>query len=367
MRVFAVASYPVEAAASRYRVVQYIPFLRQQGIDLEFSPFVDSKTFAVLYDRRRLTRKVIGLGGGLLKRIGHLASVRSADAILVQREAMLFGPPWFERFAAARRPIVLDLDDPTYLGTVASVYGKAVAKIRWQHKGDQLIRLASIVLCGNATIAAHVEALGVEARVVPTVVDLSLFRPAEGRRNGVPVIGWLGTFATYPYLEAMFPMLRRLYEKHPFILKIVGSGRPAPDLHPIEVQHSEWKLENEINDFRSFDIGLYPLLDEPYSRGKSGFKAVQYMAVGIPFVTSPVGVCATIGEPGRTHFVGATEGEWEGGLQTLLSNPQLRREMGARGRQHAGEHYTVEQQANAIAGALRDAIYGWSRGNRRAA
>ena len=367
MRVFAVASYPVEAAATRYRVVQHLPHLRKQGIEVEFSPFVNSATFRGLYDRRRLARTAIGLGAAFFKRLREVAMFKKADVLFVQREAMLFGPPWFERLAAARLPIVLDLDDPTYLGTVASVHGSFVAKVRWQHKGDQLIRLASIVLCGNPTIAAHVEDLGVEARLVPTVVDLQQFRPVEGPRPAVPVLGWIGTHATYPYLETLFPVLQRLREKYPFTVKIVGSGGPAPDLGPLAVEHAEWRLDREVDDFRSIDIGLYPLLDEPYARGKSGFKAIQYMAVGIPFVTSPVGVCATIGEPGRTHFLAAGATEWGSALEKLLSNRELRAEMGSRGRQHAMERYTVEQHAAALGGALRDAAEVRTRGNRRAA
>ena len=367
MKAFAVASYPVEAAASRYRIVQHLPRLKKQGIDVQFSPFVDSATFRGLYDRRRLLRTTAGLVASSFKRLREVAMFKKCDVIFVQREAMLFGPPWFERLAASRLPLVLDLDDPTYLGTVASVYGGVVAKVRWQHKGDQLIRLASIVLCGNPTIAAHVEELGVEARVVPTVVDLTQFRPAEGQRRSVPVLGWIGTHATYPYLETLFPVLQRLRETYPFTLKIVGSGRPAPALGALQVEHAVWQLDREVDDFRSIDIGLYPLLDEPYSQGKSGFKAIQYMAVGIPFVTSPVGVCATIGEPGRTHLVASTASEWSVALEKLLADPELRAEIGARGRQHAIEKYGVEQQADLIGAALRDAVDVRKQGSRRAA
>jgi glycosyltransferase involved in cell wall biosynthesis len=362
VRVFAVASYPVEAAASRYRIIQFIPYLKKHGIDVEFSPFIGSAGFAHLYERRAALKTSLRVGAACFRRLREmLTRARRADAIFIQREAMLFGPPIFERYVARRAPIVLDLDDPTYLGTVNSVYGKVVAAIRWQRKGEELIRLATIVLCGNETIAEYVRSYGIEARIVPTVVDLDVFRPRDTPPAGIPVLGWIGTQATYPYLEALFPVLRRLREKHEFQLRIVGSGRPAPDLGRLEVRHDEWALERETEDFRTIDVGLYPLWDEPYARGKSGFKAIQFMGVGIPFVTAPVGICATIGEAGRTHHLASSEDDWYAALDELLSNPKLRQEMGARGRQHALAHYTVEKQGELIAAALRDAMHVWNR------
>ena len=359
MRVFAVASYPVEAAASRYRILQFIPYLRAQGINVEFSPFVSSAGFVHLYERRAALKTSVRLIAALFRRLREMVTKTDADVIFIQREAMLFGPPLFERFAARRAPIVLDLDDPTYLGTVNSVYGRIVGAIRWQRKGAQLIRLATIVLCGNETIAEHVRSFGVEARIVPTVVDPAIFKPRETPSKGPLVLGWIGTQATYPYLEALFPTLRRLREKHEFVLKIVGSSRPAPDLGKLQVLHEEWSLERETEDFRSIDIGLYPLWDEPYARGKSGFKAIQFMSIGIPFVTSPVGICATIGEPGQTHFLAGSEGQWYAALDELLSTEGLRKRMGTRGREHALARYTVEKQGELIAAALRDAKHVW--------
>jgi glycosyltransferase involved in cell wall biosynthesis len=368
MKVFAVASYPVEAAATRYRVIQYIPHLQKLGIEVSFSPFVRSNAFLHLYDRSQRARTAMSLMAGVARRTVEVARLKGADVVFIQREAMLFGPPLFERIAAARLPIVLDLDDPTYLGSVYSVYGGAVAALRWRSKGDTLLRLADVVLCGNDQIAAYVREKGGEARMVPTIVDPEVFKPGAEAKRAVPVIGWIGTQATYTYVENLYPVLERLRKKHDFVFRAIGSDRPAPSIPGLQATSERWDLAREIDDFRSIDIGLYPLVDEEYARGKSGFKAIQYMSMGIPFVMSPVGICATIGEPGGSHLLASTDAEWYEALDRLLSDLKLRNEMGARGRQHVLQNYSVARNAESIAQALRDAMtHVRNRRNRRTA
>ena len=367
MKVFAVASYPVEAAATRYRVIQYIPELAKLGIEVAFSPFVSPRAFEHLYDRTRRGTTAASLMIAFARRIIESVRLKGADVLFIQREAMLFGPPLFEHLAAARVPIVLDLDDPTYLGSVYSVYGGAVAALRWRSKGDTLIRLADVVLCGNDGIANYVRSRGGDARVVPTIVDPGVFRPAERQARDVPVIGWIGTQAMYNYVEKLYPVLERLRQKHDFVFRVIGSDRPAPSIPGLQATSEQWRLAREVEDFSSLDIGLYPLVDEEYSRGKSGFKAIQYMSAGIPFVMSPVGICATIGVPGSTHFLASSESDWYDSLDRLLESEALRRQMGAAGRQHVLQTYSVEKNAAAIASALRESIDVRNRRNRRTA
>jgi glycosyltransferase involved in cell wall biosynthesis len=173
------------------------------------------------------------------------------------------------------------------------------------------------------------------------------------------VLGWVGTHSTFPYLESIFPALEQLAQAHRFRLKIVGAGKRDINLAGVEIENLEWKLEREIEDFQSFDIGLYPinaaLYADQWAAGKSGFKAIQYMAVGVPYVVTPIAACKEIGEPGKTHLFAGTQDEWREELAKLLSDERLRRRMGEAGRQHVLEHYTVPVQADKLAGALREA------------
>jgi glycosyltransferase involved in cell wall biosynthesis len=173
------------------------------------------------------------------------------------------------------------------------------------------------------------------------------------------VLGWIGTHSTFPYLQAIFPVLQDLAKTHPFKLKIVGAGTNTVNIPGVEVDNLEWRLEREVEDFQSFDVGLYPidasLYAEKWAAGKSGFKAIQYMAVGIPFVAAPVGAMAEIGEAGVTHLLATSNDDWFQTLHLLLADAQRRQTMGASGRRHAIEHYSLAEQADKLAAALNEA------------
>jgi glycosyltransferase involved in cell wall biosynthesis len=362
MKVLALASYPVEMAATRYRLAQFVAPLKERGITLIVRPFIDSKLSASLYKRSELPRTAFGLMYATLRRMGQVWQARKADVLLVQREAMIFGPPVIEWLAtrASRCPMVLDLDDATYVSYTSPTYGSLGSALKWFGKTDALIRWAQVVTCGNRTIAEYVSGKGARARIIPTVVDTEKFRPAERAMENKPlVLGWIGTHSTFPFLEMIFPALEKLAETHSFKLKVIGAGVKEIKISGVEVESLEWSLEREIEDFQSFDIGLYPIDIERYGlewvAGKSGFKAIQYMSVGIPYVTTPVAACAEIGEAGVTHFGAQTQEEWQEFLAKLIADASLRRGMGEAGRRHALQHYTVGAQADKLAQALREA------------
>jgi glycosyltransferase involved in cell wall biosynthesis len=361
MNVLALASYPVEAAATRYRLEQFVGPLAERGITLNVRPFLDSKLFASLYKRGQMPRTALGLARSSLKRLGDVAAARSADVVLVQREAMMFGPPLIEWLTTrlGNCPMVLDLDDATYVSYTSPTYGRLGSTLKWFGKTDDLIRWARVVTCGNRSIAEYVTEKGAQAVIIPTVVDTERFRPVARDKSDVPVLGWIGTHSTFPYLETIFPALQELARAHRFRLKIVGAGRDAASIPGVEVESLAWNMEREIEDFQSFDIGLYPISTGLYANnwatGKSGFKAIQYMAVGIPYVVTPVAACAEIGEAGITHLCAENVEEWCAGLELLLSDVERRHRMGEAGRRHATEHYTVPAQADKLAQALRQA------------
>jgi glycosyltransferase involved in cell wall biosynthesis len=343
-------------------VAQFIEPLAEQGITLTVHPFLDSRLLASLYKRGEWPRTALGLMRAAFRRLGAVWRAHQADVLFVQREAMMFGPPLVEWLAirVGRCPMVLDLDDATYVSYLSPTYGRWGSALKWFSKTNDLIRWAKIVTCGNRAIAEYVTARGKQATIIPTVVDTERFRPrvetnADPSANRVPVIGWVGTHSTYQYLKSIFPALQRLAEEHRFRLKIVGAGRAEIAIPGVEVENLEWNLEREIADFQSFDIGLYPILKDDWSVGKSGFKSVQYMAVGVPFVTAPVGACAEMGTPNVTHLFATNENEWFVALAQLLSDEGLRQRMGAAGRQHAVEHYTVTAQAAKLADVFREA------------
>ena len=361
MKVLAFASYPVEAAATRYRLHQFVGPLSDRGISLTIKPFLDSKRFNSLYQRHALARTGLGLLKAGTLRLSDVYRARQADVVLIQREAMIFGPPVIEWLSIriGKCPMVLDLDDATYVPYTSPTYGKFGKALKWFSKTDDLIRWASIVTCGNRAIAEYAESKGAQTRIIPTVVDTDVFVPLPRASSGPIVVGWIGTHSTFPYLREIFPVLQELARRHRFRLRIVGAGTNAVNIPGVEVENLEWKLEREVEDFQSFDVGLYPidpsLYAESWAAGKSGFKAIQYMAVGIPFVAAPIGAMADIGEAGTTHFQASTKGEWLSALDRLLSDSSVRKAMGESGRKHVVEHYLLADQADKLASALYEA------------
>lgn len=362
MRVLGLCSYPVSAAATRFRMEQFVEPLRARGIELDIQPFVSEEQFRAFYKKGGALGKAASMLGPILRRIGQLARARTYDVLLVQREAAMFGPAIFEWLfqKLGKIPLVLDLDDATYVRYVSPTYGRLGSFFKFFGKTDNLIRRSSMVISGNRFIAEYAESLGAKTVVIPTVVDTDKFHPVE-KHNDPPVIGWIGTHSTYPFLESIFPVLERLAEKHRFKLRIVGAGVSDVKMNGVEVENLDWRLDREIDDFATLDIGLYPIIStsnfgEEWVKGKSGFKAIQYMAVGVPFVMSPVGVCAEIGEDGKTHFNALAEDEWETAISRLLLDPTLREAMGKAGREHSLSAFSVLHQGNRLAETLAGCI-----------
>lgn len=354
MKVLGLTSYPVEAAATRYRLSQFIEPLAEKGITLEVSPFLNNEQFRLFYKNKSLFENTLRLVKPILRRFSQIPRIRKYDLIFVQREAMFFGPAFFEWiYHHSDIPMILDLDDATYLPYVSPTYGKIGSFFKFFGKTDNLIKSADVVICGNRFIAEYVSEKGTEAVIVPTVVDTEKFKPIE-KNNEIPVVGWIGTHSTFPLLQSIFPVLQDLAKKHRFTLKIVGAGSNKIEIDGVNIENLQWNLERETEDFQSLDIGLYPIttaksLSPEWIMKKSGFKAIQYLAVGIPFVVSPIGICAEIGEVNITHFTAMSMKDWYDSLDKLLSDCELRRRMGIAGRKHSLKHYTLPQQTEIIA------------------
>ncbi len=361
MRVLGVCSYPIESAATRFRLEHYVAPLAEFDIDLVVRPFMRSSEFRDLYKDTGVMRKLVPALRNTFRRFLDLFGVHNYDLLLVQREAMPFGPGAFEWICrnVIGVPMVLDLDDATYVSYISPKFGRGGTMLKFFGKTNGLIKAASAVVCGNRHIAEYVESLGTKAVVIPTMVDVNDFRPAENA-NAVPVIGWVGTHSTLPALETIFPVLQKLAARHRFVLRIVGAGRDVK-IDGVTVENKDWLLESEIADFQSIDIGLYAIVqtataNEHWLKGKSGFKAIEYMAVGVPFVMSPVGVCAELGVDGETHFNAETQEDWYNSLDRLLSDGDLRAKMGKRGREHSTANFDPAIHAALLAGVLKSAL-----------
>jgi glycosyltransferase involved in cell wall biosynthesis len=360
LRVIALSAYPIEAAGERFRVLGMRGPLLQRDIRLEAITLLDSQTYRQFYVRAKAFTTVIKTLKCAIQLVRRVRSAGRADVILVRREAMMFGPPLLERWAQrlSHCPLVLDLDDATYVTYTSPTFGPLTRLLKWPGKTDALIRWSTLVFCGSPTVLQHVEEMGGRGVLLPTVVDLDEFKPRTSKSSSStpPVVGWIGSHSTFQYLEAILPAFEALGRRFNFRLRIVGAGVDAINLEGVDVDLREWELDREIADFQGIDIGLYPVTEDRWSRGKSGFKAVQYMAVGVPFVASPVGVLANMGEPGVTHLEATSVSEWEEALAMLLDDPGRRARMGHAGRNYALQNFDQGEIADRMAQALRSVV-----------
>jgi glycosyltransferase involved in cell wall biosynthesis len=356
VKVLAWVPYPLGIApGQRYRIEQWAPYLRDLGIEVTFQPFAGPGLARALYEPGRWGAKAAGMTGGLLRRFAEALQARKYDAVLLQREGSLVGPAWSERLLRARQPaIVYDFDDAIYLPYVSPT-NRYFSYLKFPWKTRALCRLAGAVMAGNDHLAEYASRYNDRVFVVPSTVSMREYaaRPASAR-GAVPVVGWTGSHSSLPYLDLVRRPLQELRRRRAFRLLIVGVTHF--EIPGVEVECRPWSAATEVRDLWEMDVGIMPLPDEPWARGKCGMKAIQYMGVGIPAVVSPVGANRDIVSDGETGFHAATEADWIDTLDRLLSDASLRQRLGAAARERVTVRYSAEAQAPRVAEILRQVV-----------
>jgi glycosyltransferase involved in cell wall biosynthesis len=359
LRILALSPVPYEGAGCRFRISQYLPYLATQGIDVTVAPFYDREFFRLVYEPGRHARKALLFLEQTAARVMAIARADRYDAIWIYREALPIGPPILESvLSLCRRPLLYDFDDAVFLPNTSEA-NRYLAALKFPGKTGWIIRRAAQVIAGNEYLASYARGLNPSVHVIPTAVDTDVFVP----RSGVPavgaplVIGWIGTPTTAPYLMPLGATLAALAKRHAFTFRISGGGADLA-FPGVDIEHPQWSLEGEVALFNGCDIGVYPMPDDDWARGKSGFKAIQFMACGVPVVASPVGINVEIIQDGVNGFLASTPAEWEHTLGTLIADPELRHRMGAAGRRTVEARYSIQVNAPRVAAVLRQTAAG---------
>jgi glycosyltransferase involved in cell wall biosynthesis len=355
MRILIIAPYPVgEAPSQRFRFEQYLGFLAEQGISYDYEPFISAATWRILHLPGHFLPKALGILGAFGRRLALLMRLRRYDFVFIHREASHIGPPIFEWLMAHifRKKIIYDFDDAIWLPNYSEhnaafhrlkMYGKIRWILRWTHR----------VAAGNAYLAEFARPYQPRVTVLPTTIDTEHHhsRVKDFGQPGPLVIGWTGTLTTIRYLLPLLPVIGELEKEHDFVFEVIANEDPQFPLRSFRFRR--WQKATEIDDLLRFSVGLMPLEDDQWAKGKCGFKALQYMALGIPPLVSPVGVNTEIVEHGRNGFICHTPEQWRDSIVQLLQNPQLSAQLGQAARQTVVDRYSVVSQQKTFLGLFR--------------
>ncbi|WP_205499633.1 glycosyltransferase [Rufibacter psychrotolerans] len=342
MKILFVVPYPVgKAPSQRFRFEQYFDILLEAGYIYDIAPFLDDKTWSILYKPGFLLKKSIGIILGFFRRLFLLFQVSDYDFIFIHREAAPIGPPWFEWVVAKvfKKRVIFDFDDAIWIPNT-SESNKIVAGIKWHQKVDSICRWAYKISCGNAYLRSYALQFNSSVVVNPTTIDTIRLHNRVKEQNAFKVvIGWTGTHSTMKYLDPIIPILKNLEEKYAFDFKVISNQPPSFTLK--SMVFTVWNKESEIQDLLSFNVGLMPLEDDQWAKGKCAFKALQYMALGIPALVSPVGMNTEVVDDGVNGFICYKQEDWYRSLEKLIVDANLRKELGEAAREKIERIYAV--------------------------
>jgi glycosyltransferase involved in cell wall biosynthesis len=352
--LFIAAHRPGRSPSQRYRFEQYLDFLAANGFVCDFSYLLSVRADEVFYRRGHLLDKLLIFVAGAWKRYRDTARAGGYDIVFVQREAFMAGSIWFEKkFAASPAKLVFDFDDAIWQLDVSAA-NRRLGWLKRAAKTAEIIALSDLVIAGNGYLADYARRHNDRVVVIPSTIDTREYVPIAGRGSNGPIcIGWTGSMTTIKHFETAVPILARLKQRYGdrIRVKVIGDGSYVNEA--LAVRGIPWRREDEVAELAEIDIGIMPLPDDGWTRGKCGLKGLQYMALGVPAVMSPVGVNAEIVADGRNGFLANSTAEWLEKLALLIESAELRARLGAAGRQTVEDRYSVRAMEPVYLKALR--------------
>lgn len=345
LRVLALTPYPVEGPSARFRIYNLKPGLERQGIQVDVRPFMDSRTYDVWIRTRKLTPTlVLWLVRGALSRLRDLLSSRTYDAVWIHRQSAPALHRLFDTLLArVHRRLIFDMDDAVYL----------------EYPITHLLANCTHATVGNTYLADWVRRASPNTTpvVVPTVVDTTRYPVRDLTGDRPVVVGWIGTGASFrTNLAPVLPELTRTCLTHGAQLRVIASRDVRDVVERAGATFVEWTLDGELAALGEFDIGIMPLADDLYARGKCAFKLIEYGAVGIPSVASAIGANREVVVDGVTGYLVEDLATFSERLVTLIDDPALRSSMARAARARIEAQYSLSHQVQQVAALMRRVI-----------
>lgn len=347
MKVLFIVPYPIgKAPSQRFRFEQYFKILEGRNIKYETHSFLTSQNWQLFSDSGRAIAKLFALFQGFMRRTLLMFRLGSYDLVFIHREAAPVGPPVYEWVISKiwRKRVIYDFDDAIWM--TDKISESNVARwIKWRSKVATTCKWSYRVSCGNEYLASYARQYNSSVIVNPTTIDLTYHMTRSSKRSEGLVLGWTGSYSTLKYLARLEPVLQQILSEYPHVNVTVIADR-APNLNLARLSFVQWDQQTEIDDLQKFDIGVMPLPDDDWSKGKCGFKLLQYFALGIPAIADAVGANNQIIINGASGYLCRSSVDWLNGLRRLISDQKLRNSFGETGRKMVEARYSVEANSS---------------------
>lgn len=332
--------------SQRFRYEQYLNILVDHGFLVDHSYLLNETDDSVFYKKGKYLAKSWILFKSIARRFYDLSRSNKYDYIFVQREAFMLGTAFFEvAFSKTKAKLIYDFDDSIWLNQISiSAPNKKLNFLKNPSKTAQIIKVADLVVVGNQFLANYAKQINHNVKIIPTTIDTNLYLPTEKKASDKVTIGWSGSSTTIDHFLGSIPVLEKLRTLYQDKIEFVVIGDRTFKHSKLEITGKAWNKLTEVVDLQNFDIGIMPLPDDEWSKGKCGLKGLQYMALGIPTVMSAVGVNANIIQHGENGYLASTEEEWVNCLQNLIDDEELRKRLGQNGRNTVINKYSTESQ-----------------------
>jgi len=337
MKILILPRYEPRGASSRYRFYQFIPYLYAQGWDVTVNPLLSDNYIRYLYDKTPLpVREIIQ---GYFKRIIQILNKNNFDLIWLQQELFPWIPSVFENILVrGESKIVADYDDAFFhrYDQNNSFFIRSLLK----NKIDSVMEYADMVLAGNNYLFERAKLSNENVKLFPTVVDINKFVNSNPIKDDVFTIGWIGSPGTAKYLKIIEDALKEVSLDKNIQINLIGANKF--EINGVSINHIKWDENTEVEEISKFDVGIMPLPDNPWERGKCGFKLIQYLSCNLPVIGSPVGVNREIIINGVNGFQANSKDEWIKYIRILKDDKELTLKMGKNGRRFVEEKYSLQ-------------------------